>query len=414
MLKGQSKLKSENEPAKHTIMSAKIAQLTCIIIGLLTMAVLSACAAYRRIETTGGERYLQDNYSERIMVDAFGYVNGEEIRRWALRNASGSSVTVMNLGATILTIEIQDRDGKLGDVVLGYSAATPYFSDSPYFGAVVGRYANRIANGKFELDGRTYKLAINNPPNSLHGGKVGFDKRLWVGEIVETQEGEGVRFSLQSSAGEEGYPGTVRVEVTYVWTDDNSLIIDYHAVSDAPTPFNISQHTYWNLRGEGESTILGHELRINADKYTPVDANLIPTGELSPINETPFDFRVAKLIGKDIASEDEQLQYGQGYDHNWVLNGQGIREVAWLHDPESGRTLTITTDQPGLQFYSGNFLDGSLVGKSGKSYHYRSGLALETQHYPDSPNHPNFPDTILRPGADFFSRTIYSFGVTEY
>lgn len=337
--------------------------------------------------------------------------DGRQVNRWTLRNASGAELTVMDLGATILTLRVPDRDGQLDDVVLGFDHAAPYLTDSPYFGAIVGRFANRIAQGRFTLDGRTYSLAINNAPNSLHGGEVGFDKRIWRGEEVATAEGPGVRFTLVSPDGEEGYPGEVTTSVTYVWTEANALIVDFRATTTAATPFNVAQHSYWNLAGANAASILDHELRIVADAYTPVDATLIPTGEIASVAGTPFDFRVAKPIGRDIGAANDQLRFAGGYDHNWVLNGTGLREAAWLRDPSSGRTLTITTDQPGIQFYSGNFLDGSITGKGGRSYPHQSALALETQHFPDSPNQAHFPDTILRPGELFQSRTVFQFGV---
>ena len=337
--------------------------------------------------------------------------DGRAVTIWAVRNASGAGFTVMDLGATILTLEAPDRAGRLADIVLGFDHAASYLTHNAYFGAIVGRFANRIARGRFRLDGRDFTLAINDPPNSLHGGAEGFDKRLWRGEPVTTPEGAGVCFALTSEDGDEGYPGSVEVSASYVWTDTNALIVDYRAAASAATPFNISQHTYWNLSGADGGSVLDHELRIDADAYTPVDSTLIPTGEIAPVDATSFDFRRAKPIGRDIVGDDVQLHYCRGFDHNWVLNASGLRRVAWLRDPQSGRTLTITTDQPGLQFYSGNFLDGRIVGKGGVAYPSRSAIALETQHFPDSPNHLHFPDTLLRPGRVFDSRTIYQLGV---
>ena len=337
--------------------------------------------------------------------------DGRTTALWTMRNASGAGLTVMDLGATILTLDVPDRAGRLSDVVLGFDRAAPYLEHSSYFGAVVGRYANRIARGRFILDGRAHVLAINDPPNTLHGGDIGFDKRLWRSEEVRTADGPGVRFRLTSADGEEGYPGAVDVAVTYVWTEANALIVRYAATASSATPFNISQHTYWNLAGANGGTALNHELRISADAYTPVDDTLIPTGEITDVAETPFDFRIAKPIGRDIALDHEQLRYGKGFDHNWILRGSGLREAAWLHDPSSGRSLTVSTNQPGLQFYSGNFLDGRVVGKGGVAYPFRSAIALETQHFPDAPNRPNFPDTILRPGRPFESCTSFQFGL---
>jgi aldose 1-epimerase len=339
--------------------------------------------------------------------------DGRAITRWTVTNASGAGFTVMDLGATILTLSTPDRADAVGDVVFGFDTAEPYLSKSPYFGAIVGRFANRIAEGRFTLDGQTYQLAINNPPNTLHGGRIGFDKRVWSGETVTTEEGAGVRFTLVSADGDEGYPGEVRVTVTYLWNDDNALIVDYTASTTRPSPFNIAQHTYWNLAGSSASTLLDHQLWLNADSFTPVNSALIPTGEIRAVQGTPFDFREAKPIGRDIEANHEQLRFGRGFDHNWVLNGEGMREAAWLYAPSSGRTLTIETDQPGIQFYSGNFLDGTVTGKGGTTYAHRSAIALETQYFPDSPNQPGFPDAILRPGKDFQSRTVFRFGVAE-
>ena len=343
------------------------------------------------------------------MIDLFGTLpDGREVRRWTVRDAGGAGFSVMELGAAILTLDVPDRHGAMGDVVLGFDALAPYLTHSPYFGAVVGRFANRIAGGRFVLDGHTHQLACNNGRNALHGGTIGFDKRLWRGAPIATADGPGVRFTLTSPDGEEGYPGTVATSVTYVWTEDRRLIVDYGATSDAPTPFNVSQHSYWNLAGAG-TCVLDHLLRIEADRYLPVDETLIPTGELAPVTGTPFDFRVAKPIGRDIETADAQLRHGGGYDHNLVLNGAGLHVVAELSDPASGRRMTLATDQPGLQLYSGNFLDGTIIGKEGTLYPHRSAVVLETQHFPDSPNQPHFPDAILRPERPFASRTIFAF-----
>jgi aldose 1-epimerase len=377
------------------------------LFGLVAMLALSAC---------GQQSGAGPETSAAVSVQSAPFetlVDGRQVTVWTLRNSQGAGLTIMDLGATILTLDVPDRAGQLGDVVFGFDRAAPYLSSTSYFGAVVGRFANRIARGRFSLGGQSYTLAINNPPNTLHGGDVGFDKRVWRGEEVNTADGHGVRFTLTSPDGEEGYPGEVVASVTYVWTEANALIVDYSATSSEPTPFNISQHTYWNLAGANAATVLDHELRIAADAYTPVDATLIPTGEIAPVALTPFDFRVAKPIGRDIGADDAQLRFGQGYDHNWALNGSGFREAAWLHDPSSGRTMTISTDQPGLQFYSGNFLDGSIVGKGGNAYPLRSAIVLETQHFPDSPNQPNFPSAVLSPDQPFASRTIFQFGVDQ-
>jgi len=340
--------------------------------------------------------------------------DGQSVARWQITNASGAGLTVISLGAVIQKLVVPDREGRLADVVFGYDSASSYLTNPPYFGAVVGRFANRIARGKFTLNGKTYQLAVNNDVNALHGGIQGFDKHVWSGEAIKTKEGAGVRLSRVSMDGEEGYPGTVRISVSYIWTSTNTLIVDYDAKSDAPTPFNISQHSYFNLRGAGSNALAtDHYLQLNADHYTPVDSSLIPTGELRSVAGTPFDFRIPKPIGRDIGRADEQLKFGGGYDHNFVLNGEGFRVAAVVDDPVSGRRMTVSTDQPGVQFYSSNFLDGSLNGKSAKHYPYRSGVVLETQHFPDSPNQPDFPSAILTPGQPFHSRTTFTFSTDK-
>jgi aldose 1-epimerase len=319
----------------------------------------------------------------------------------------------MTYGATIVSLETPDRDGRLGDVVLGYPSLDGYLAASPYFGAVVGRYGNRIAGARFTLDGTTYRLAANDGPNHLHGGVQGFDKVLWAGDTATTDSTAAVTFAYSSSAGEEGYPGTLTVAVRYTLGNDDALRVDYQATTDAATPVNLTQHSYFNLAGAGE--ILGHVLTVAADRYTPVDSTLIPTGALAPVDGTPFDFRTPTAIGARIDLDHEQLRRGRGYDHNWVLNrtDSGLALAARVTEPTSGRTLTISTTEPGIQFYSGNFLDGSIRGKDGRRYVHRSGFCLETQHYPDSPNQPGFPSTILRPGATYRSTTVFAFGVTR-
>ena len=345
--------------------------------------------------------------------------NGQRTELFTLRNAHGIEVQFTNYGGIITSLKTPDRNGRFSDIVLGYDNLAGYVANSPYFGAIVGRYANRIARGHFSLDGATYTLAVNNGPNSLHGGLRGFDKVVWSAHPFQNQEGQGVALDYTSPNGEEGYPGTLKTTVTYTLTPDDRLIVDYLASTDKATPINLSQHSYWNLVGNASRDILGHVLTLNADAITPVDSTLIPTGELMPVQGTPFDFRTPHAIGERVDQrQNTQIRYGNGYDHNFVLNRGGATAgalvmAARVVEPTSGRTMEISTTEPGIQFYSGNFLDGSITGKSGAVYHFRYGLALETQHYPDSPNHPNFPSTILQPGQQYRSRTVFKFGVTQ-
>lgn len=350
---------------------------------------------------------------------AFGNLpNGQGTQLFTLRNAHGIEVQLTNYGGIITSLKTPDRAGHFSDIVLGYDNLAAYVANSPYFGAIVGRYANRIARGRFSLDGSAYTLAINNGPNSLHGGLRGFDKVVWNARPFQNREGQGVELDYTSPNGEEGYPGTLHTTVTYTLTADDRLIVDYRASTDKATPINLSQHSYWNLAGNASRDILGHILNINADAITPVDTTLIPTGAIASVQGTPFDFRTPTAIGARVDQrQDAQLRYGNGYDHNFVLNRGGAAPdalvlAARVVEPSSGRTLEISTTEPALQFYSGNFLDGSITGKDGVVYKFRYGLVLETQHYPDSPNHPNFPSTILRPGKEYRSRTVFTFGVT--
>jgi aldose 1-epimerase len=343
---------------------------------------------------------------------AFGRTAGTEVELYTLTNAHGVRVRIMTYGATIVSLEAPDRAGRVQNIVLGFDTLAPYLAGVPYFGATVGRYANRIAAGRFVLDGKTYQLARNNGPNSLHGGTRGFDKRIWSAEPLPAAAGLGLRLTYVSAAGEEGYPGELTVHVTYRLQADDTLAIQYEARTTAATPINLANHSYFNLSGDPHTPVLGHTLTIAAARYTPVDATLIPTGELRPVAGTPFDFRAPHAIGSRIDAADDQLRLGHGYDHNWVLDdaGHGVPvRAAVLSDPVSGRTLEIRTTQPGLQFYSGNFLDGKPAG-SGSVFAYRTGLCLETQHFPDSPNHPAFPGTILRPGETYSEKTVLVFG----
>jgi aldose 1-epimerase len=318
----------------------------------------------------------------------------------------------MTYGAIIVSLKAKDRTGKLDDIVLGYDDLAGYVKQNPYFGCVVGRYGNRIAKGQFAIDGKTYTLAKNNGPNHLHGGVKGFDKVVWKGEPFRKGDAVGVVFTHRSPDGDEGYPGNLDARVTYTLTDKDELRVDYLATSDKPTHVNLTQHTYFNLAGPGTRDVLGHELKIDADRYTPVDSTLIPTGELAPVQGTPFDFRQPHAIGERIGADHEQLRHGRGYDHNYVLNAKGgaLTEVIQVTEPTTGRTLRIATTEPGVQFYSGNFLDGTIKGKGGRVYQQRYGFCLETQHFPDSPNKPSFPSTLLRPGQEYKTTTVFTFG----
>ncbi|MGB1127425.1 MAG: aldose epimerase family protein [Opitutales bacterium] len=339
----------------------------------------------------------------------------DSIKLYTLKNNAGTEVKVTNYGAIITSIVVPDREGRFDDIVLGYHRVEDYINavDKPYFGAVVGRYGNRIAKGQFTLDGETYTLAVNNPPNHLHGGVIGFDKVVWDAKPIEGKDFTGLELSYLAKDGEEGYPGNLAVTVRYKLNEDNELEVEYHATTDKATPVNLTQHSYFNLAGEGNGTILKHELHINADYYTPVDETLIPTGEIAPIKNTPFDFTIPKAVGRDIAQKNEQLQFGIGYDHNFVLNKGGklgkMTFAASVFEPNSGRFLEIYTEEPGIQFYCGNFLDGRLKGKAGRPYSHRGAIVLETQHYPDSPNQPHFPSTILKPNETYHSKTIFRF-----
>jgi len=345
-----------------------------------------------------------------VETKPFGTQGGRPVTLYTLTNSHGVEIKAMNYGGIILSIKVPDRKGQLGDIVLGHETLEGYIPNPPYLGAIVGRYANRIAGGTFTLDGKVYNLPKNDGPNTLHGGvEKTFNRVVWDGEVLKGKTG--VAFTYLSKDGEEGFPGNVKVKVTYTLTDANELVIDYEATTDKATPINLSQHSYFNLAGEGTSDILNHEIMINADRFTPVDKNLIPTGELRPVKGTPFDFTTSTKVGARIEDTYDQMVLGHGYDHNWVLNrkGDGLVLAARVYEPTSGRVLEVSTTQPGVQFYTGNFLDGTVTGKQGHVYKRRYGLCLETQHFPDSPNHPDFPSTILKPGETFKSKTVFKF-----
>ncbi|MDO7877074.1 aldose epimerase family protein [Hymenobacter sp. ASUV-10] len=337
--------------------------------------------------------------------------DGAEVQLFTLANKAGMKATITNYGGIVTSLLVPDKAGQLGDVVLGYDNLTDYQKDSPYFGALIGRYGNRIAKGKFTLDGKAYQVPVNNGPNSLHGGLRGFDKRVWQATPGTSADGPTLTLTYLSKDGEEGYPGNLTTTVVYTLTNDNALRLDYTATTDKPTVVNLTNHSYFNLAHSTAKDILGHIVTLNADKFTPVDNTLIPTGELKDVKGTPFDFTAPHAIGERIAQVPGAAP--GGYDHNWVLNGAGLRVAATVFEPTTGRTIEVSTDQPGLQFYSGNFLDGKQKGKGSTVYNQHYGFCMETQHFPDSPNQAKFPSTVLRPGENFHSTTIYKFGVRK-
>jgi aldose 1-epimerase len=342
--------------------------------------------------------------------------DGTAVDLFTLTNARGIEVRAMTYGGIIVSLRVPDRQGRFDDIVLGYDTAAEYVKRNPFFGAIVGRYGNRIAHGRFALDGKTYQLATNNGPNHLHGGVKGFDKVVWQGKAFQNEDGPdvGVVFTYRSADGEEGYPGTLETRVTYTLGTE-ALTVDYRATTDKPTIVNLTQHSYFNLAGQGARDVLDHEVQIDADRYTPVDATLIPTGELAKVEGTPFDFRRPTAIGARIDHDHPQVKTGRGYDHNFVLtrSGEGVQHAARVVERSTGRTLDVATTEPGMQFYTGNNLDGTITGKQGRVYQKRYGFCLETQHFPDSPNKPNFPSPTLRPGQEYHSRTVLTFGTEK-
>jgi aldose 1-epimerase len=345
-----------------------------------------------------------------ITEQAWGVLpTGETISLYTLRNEKRIEATISNFGGRLVTLKVPDRGGNFADIVLGYDTVEPYTKPNPFFGTLVGRYANRIANAEFTLDGKKYTLPKNSGPNSLHGGPQGFDKKAWQAEIVDG--GHALQLTYLSKDGEEGYPGNLTSVVTYSLGNDNALTIDYAASTDADTVLNLTNHSYFNLAGHGNGKILDHQLMINADKFTPVNATLIPTGELRNVAGTPFDFRKPIAIGTHIDSPDEQIQFGKGYDHNFVVNrvGDGPSLAVRVIEPQSGRVMEVLTTQPGVQFYTANHLEGEIVGKAGAIYHFRGAYCFETQHFPDSPNQPTFPTSVLKPGEKYHQTTIFRF-----
>ena len=354
----------------------------------------------------------------KMQKQAFGKIqDGQSVDLYTLTNKYGMAVAISNFGGTLVSLKVPDRDGKLGDVVLGYDNPADYENGKAYFGGTIGRYGNRIAHGKFTLDGVVYSLPLNDGPNTLHGGVRGFNKHVWIARDVSSSAGEALELTYVSRDGEEGFPGTLTVKVVYtLFADENAVKIEYTATTDKDTVLNLTNHSYFNLSGQGNGDILQHQLKLYASQFTPVDVTLIPTGKLKDVQNTPFDFLQPIAIGQRINMNDEQLKFGRGYDHNWVLDKKSPNTMslaARAYDPQSGRVLEVSTTEPGVQFYSGNFLDGTVRGKDGKVYAYRSAFCLETQHFPDSPNQKNFPSTELKPGQTLHSTSIYKFTVQK-
>jgi aldose 1-epimerase len=379
--------------------------------------VLAAAAAAGLTAATAGTSYAtpyaqKNRHPVKPTREPFGTLSdGTRVDRWSLENG-GTRLKVLSYGGIVQSLELPDRHGKSANVSLGFDRLDAYLTATTFFGALIGRYGNRIAQGRFTLDGRAHQLSVNDGENSLHGGAEGFDKRMWDVEPFADSRNVGLHLHRVSPDGEMGYPGTLRVKVTYTLTAEGDWRIDYAATTDKPTVVNLTNHTYYNLAGEGSGDILDHQLTLKAGRYTPTDAGLIPTGDLARVAGTPFDFRTAKTVGEDIRDSHPQLVTAKGFDHNWVLD-KGVtarpEHFATLRDPGSGRTMRLSTTEPGVQFYSGNFLDGALTGSSGRTYRQSDGLCLETQHFPDSPNQPQFPSTVLRPGQEYRSTTVHSF-----
>ena len=367
-------------------------------------------AAFTLASSLGAQAAHRDSISMRPFGET---TDGKSVSLYTLTNRNGVVAKITNYGGIVTSISVPDRKGNLGDVVLGFDNLASYIKSSPYFGALIGRYANRIAKGRYTLDGKKYQLFINNGVNSLHGGKQGFDKVVWTAHEVHPANGVGLSLSYVSKNAEEHYPGNLTTNVVYTLGNDNSLRIDYRATTDRDTILNLTSHSYFNLNGAGHGSILDNILTINADRFTPIDKTMIPTGKLESVFGTPFDFTRPTAIGKRIYEKNQQLIFAGGYDDNWVLNrhGSGLQFAARVYAPKTGRIMTVYTTEPGIQFYTGNFLDGTIIGKGGITYKKHDALALETQHFPDSPNHPNFPTTELKPGHTYRQSTIYKFSV---
>ncbi|PBJ12608.1 aldose epimerase family protein [Flavobacterium sp. ACN6] len=384
-------------------------------LSLLSLAAISVqCKSDKKADT---ETVASDK-KDSVTIEKSSYgktAKGEQVDSYKLKNQNGMEVDIITFGGRITDLKVPNKERVSENVVIGFTSLAQYEKENPFFGALIGRYGNRIAKGKFTLDEKEYQLAVNNAPNALHGGPQGYFNVVWKADEVKSGETASLKLSYLSKDMEEGYPGNLQVFVTYTLTNDNQLEVLYEATTDKKTVVNLTQHSYFNLSGDFSKTILDHELTLNADKLVPVDATLIPTGKLEDVANTPFDFRKPKLIGKDIEAKNEQLERGKGYDHCWVLNNpeKGKTIIAKVYHAASGRVLEMTTDEPGIQFYSGNFLDGTLPTRDGKTYAHRTGLCLETEHYPDSPNQKNFPTTVLNPGENYKTKTTFKFSVQK-
>ena len=381
-------------------------------ITLVALAVAFAACGQQPQSTTNTGKTEKESMKPSVKKDSFGKLaDGTPVDSYTLTNKNGVEVKITNYGATITSIKVPDRSGKFDDVTLGYDSIDGYLAKNPHLGAVAGRFANRIAKGEFNLNGKAYKLAKNNGENHLHGGPKGFYQAMWTATPIESGDTVGVTLKYLSKDGEEGYPGNLDVTVTYTLNGENALKIGYAATTDKDTILNLTNHSYFNLAGAGNGDILGHQLKINSEQITPVDSTMIPTGDVKPVAGTPFDFSKLTAIGARINDQDEQLILGKGYDHNFILNVNNTlaTPAAEVYEPTTGRVMDVFTNQPGVQLYTGNFLDGTITGKGGKVYKQRYGFCLETQHYPDSPNKPNFPTVVLKPGQQFDSTTIFKF-----